>query len=186
MSTHASTAIRPPRGRRGTAAVITALVLLIVAVAAGYLAVMAALSRQVTFVDVRSAVDWLRSASWGQQVALWIGVGITVVGVILLLAALLPPGRRVVELESPDAATAAGITHRGLRRTVAASVSGIDGISHARAEVGTRAVELDAVTWLRHTDGLQEAATAAAEQRLGQLRPAQLRSVKTRLHRKES
>lgn len=186
MSTPANSAVRPPRGRRGTAVVITALVLLLAAVAAGGLAVSTALSRQVTFVDVRGAVDWLRSATWDQQVVLWIGVGVTVVGIIVLLAALLPAGRRVVELESPDPATAVGITPRGLRRTITASVSGIDGISQARADVGGRTVRVDAVTWLRHTDGLQDAATAAAQQRIGLLRPLQSRAVTTRLHRKES
>ncbi len=181
-----SAPIRLPRGRRGTTTVIVAVLLLAVAAAAGYLTVMAALNRPVTIVNARSVLAWTRSTSWNATVVLYIGIAMAAIGVILLAVALLPARRRVIELTGPDSSTGAAITRKGLRRTLQSAVAAIDGISAANADIRRRTIRLNAVSGLRHTDGLPQAATDTAETRLQVLDLRDPRTVTTRLHRKDS
>lgn len=178
--------LRSPRGRRGAASVLTAVLLLAVAAATGYLVVMAALNRPVGVVDVRPLLDRVRTTTYESSAALWLGVGLGALGLAALLAAVVPPSRRVEELVAPDADTATAITRRGLRRTLAAAAVDIDGISHATARVGGRRVRLEATSPLRRLDGLQDAASSAARRRLQQLELRRHRTLTTRLHQKES
>ena len=181
-----ATPIRFPRGRRTGWSVITAVVLLAIAVAGGYLAVVLALHRTVNGVDLSRASRWLRDTGYRDQTVLICGIVLAGVGIALLLVALAPAPRHLVELTGPDAHTAAALPQASLRRTVQSAARRIDGISRASARIGRRRIGLDVVTGLRHTDGLAAGAEAAATDRLAALELRRPRIVKTRLIRKES
>ncbi len=167
-------------------AVIVAVLLLLAAVAGGYLATIAALHRTLVGVNLRGASRWLRETGWDATTVLIIGIVVAVVGVVLLAIGLLPASRHLIELNGPDANVAAALKKNSLRRTLSSVVVKIDGISRADARIGRRTIRLDANSGLRHTDGLQEAADAAANQRLQLLDLRRPRTVRTQLSRRDT
>ena len=181
-----ATEVRLPRGRRGTAGVVAALLLVAVTGAAGYLAVMAALDRPVTVVDIAAVLERVRSTPWSSTTGLVVGIVLAVLGVVALLAALVPPRRRAVELVSTAPMTATGITRAGLRRTLEAAAVTVDGVTAAHASVGRRRIRVDAVSGLRRTDGLQDAAGSAVQRRLQVLNLRQTRALTTHLQQKDA
>lgn len=178
--------LRFPRGRRGTATVLVALLVIVVAGAAGYLAVMAALHRPVTVVDTAPFLDFIRTTPYDSTAALVIGISLAVLGLVVLAAAVVPAARRVEELAAPDPDVAVAITPTGLRRTLAAAAVGVDGVTDASARVGARRVQIDAVTPLRRIDGLQDTASTAVSTRLDRLALRRPRVLATRLHQKDN
>lgn len=178
--------IRFPRGRRGTASVLVALLVIAVAGAAGYLAVMAALNRPVTVVDTAPFIDFIRTTAYDSTGALITGIVLAVLGLIVLATVVVPADRRVEELTGPDPDVAAAITRTGLRRTLTAAAVDIDGVSNATARIGTRRVRLDAVTPLRRIDGLQDTTAAAVTSRLDRLQLRRSRVLSARLHQKDT
>ena len=129
---------------------------------------------------------WLQQTTWSSPVVLVAGIVLAAIGVVLLLAALLPPSRHVVELVSPREGVATAITPGGLRRTLAAAAVGVDGVTEAGTRLGRRRIRVDAITRLRRTDGLSDAAAAAVQRRLQVLDLRRAKVLATRLHRKES
>jgi uncharacterized membrane protein len=181
-----TTPVRLPRGRRTVPSVITAIVLLVIFGVASYLAVFAALHRSTPGVRLAAARNWLGDTHWSASSVLIIGIVLGVLGVVLLLIALLPSTRHVVELVGPDAHTAVGLPKKSLRRTVQASTVAIDGIASASATIGRRTVAVNASSSLRHAEGLAEAVNSAATARLEALNLRQPRTVIARLHTKDS
>ena len=178
--------VRIPRGRRTGVSVIVALLLLLSAAAAGSLAVLKALRRHSSGVDLSGTTRWLQRTSWNQQTLLVCGIVIAGVGLLILTVVLLPSRRRLVELVNPDPQTAAGLPRRSLRRTVAATAVHIDGISAAAAGVGRRRIAVKLTSGLRHTDGLKDAAVAAVTDRLDALQLRRPRTVAAHLTKEES
>ncbi|MHA3705062.1 DUF6286 domain-containing protein [Jatrophihabitans sp. YIM 134969] len=178
------TDVRMPRGRRGSAATLTALVGLVVFAAGAVFALVAAIRHQAWLVDADTISDWARRTSLGDTVALVVGIVVGAVGLLLLLAALVPPRRRLVELADSGTGIAAGLTRSSLARTLAAAARGVDGISSAGVS-GRRALTVRATTSLRRTDGLADRVQQVVEDRLGQLEPARPHQVRVKLSRKE-
>ena len=177
--------LRMPRRRRGTASTLVALLLLLIGGAVAYLAAMKALDRRVTAFDTSPALRAAKTTAWASQAGLYLGVGVAVIGLIVLAAALVPARRQAIELIAPDEVTAAAMTRRGLRRILEARVLSIDGINSASASIGRHVVRLEAWSSLRNTEGLQDAATAVVTCGLEDLNLRHPRNVTTRLHRKE-
>lgn len=158
--------LRPDRGRRTLGAVLLALLLLAAAGAAGWAAALLALGRPVTMVDLDAVVRWTQQTRWTDTVVLVIGAVVAVVGLLVLLGALIAPGRKGVELTPVHPRTATSLTRRSLRRTLEAAVEDLDGVTRATAEVGTKSVRIHATSWLRHPGDLRQQAVAAVEHRL--------------------
>lgn len=158
--------LRPERGRRTVGAVLLAVLLLAGAVAVGWAATLLALGRSVTLVDLGAAVRWSQQTRWTDTVVLVAGIVVAVIGLLVLLGALVPPARRGLELTAVHPRTATSLTRRSLRRTLAAAVEQLDGVSGATAALGRGVVRVDATSWLRHPGSLQQDAVAAVEHRL--------------------
>lgn len=178
--------VRLPRGRRITTTLIVAILLLLLAVAGGYLAVIRALHRTITSVNLGGAGNWLQQTSWNAPVMLIIGIVIAALALIVLAVAVLPSPQRLVELTGPDDHTAAALGKKSLRRTVSSAAIAIDGIASARTQIRRRNVHLDISSGLRHTDGLEQAAAAAVGRRLDALSLRPPRTLATHLSRKDS
>ena len=177
---------RFPRGRRTGPAVLIAAVILLSAAAIGYVCVLKGLQRNISGIDLGAVSRRLSGTAWDAPAVLVTGIVAAAVGVLILAVAILPAARPLVELDTPDDHTAAALSVRSLRRTVASAALRIDGISLARARIGRRRVHLDLHTRLRHTDGLLRSAQDAAGGRLRALTLARPRKVAAHLTRKDS
>ncbi|MHA3705099.1 DUF6286 domain-containing protein [Jatrophihabitans sp. YIM 134969] len=178
--------VRPPRGRRGTAATIAALLGLLVCAAGAVEALYLATTDATWGFTSSSLSDFLGRTTLGSTAVLVTAIVLAVLGVLALLAGVLPPHRRLIELDGDDATVATGLTRRSLRRTLRAAAESVDGIGDAPVTVGRRRVVVKASTALRHTDGLTDRVDTAVRNRLDDLRPRRARRVKVRLDRKES
>jgi hypothetical protein len=178
--------IRTPRGRRVVAASLVALVLLILAGLAGYLAVLIATDRRPPVGDLDAASRQLQGVAWNQPWVLATGIGLAVVGLILLLIAILPAGRRTVELSNIDTNLAASLNKRSLARTARAAALSVDGVTDASATVGRSTITVRAVTPFRQVAGLPAATTDAVDRRVGALNLRSPRTVRTRLITKDA
>lgn len=176
--------VRMPRRRRGTIASIVALVGLVVFAAGAVFAIYAAVTDEPWLVDADSVSDWARDTTLGDTVALVVGIVVGVVGLLLLLAALFPPRRGLVELAENNTGIAAGLTRSSLSRTLASAAVAVDGVSSAKVD-GRRTLTVRATTSLRRTDGLVDRVREVVENRLAQLEPAHAHSVRVKLSRKD-
>lgn len=176
---------RFPRGRRTGPSVLTALLVLVVAASVCYLAVLRALNRTGGGVDPAVVSRHLSGTRWDAPEVLIVGIVVAAVGLLLMLVAMLPASRHLVELTNPDSRTAAAMPPRSLRRTVQSAALEVDGISTARARIGRRRIRLDLGTGLRHTDGLTGTADTAATRRLVALDLSRPRTIAAHLSRKD-
>ena len=176
--------VRMPRRRRGTVASLVAFVGLVVFTAGAIFALYAAVTDKPWLVDANDISDRARDTSLGDTVALVVGIVVGVIGLLLLLAALFPPRRGLVELAENNTGIAAGLKRSSLSRTLASAAVGVDGISSAKVD-GRRRLTVKATTSLRRTDGLVDRVREVVESRLSQLEPAHAHSVRVKLSRKD-
>ncbi|WP_380166353.1 DUF6286 domain-containing protein [Jannaschia sp. R86511] len=128
----------------------------------------------------------LAGAPWQDPVVVAAGAVLLLLGLLALLAALLP-GRRVVLALQGAGATGprAGITRTGLRRAVAAAAEDVDGVDRADATVRDGRVEVRARSGLRDVGDLRARVEQAVTDRLAAIplarRPrVQVRTTTTR------
>lgn len=178
--------VRPPRGRRGTAASVTALVGLLLCAAGAVEALYLATTDATWGYESSSVADFLADTTLGSTAVLVTAIVLAVLGLVALLAGILPARRRLVELGGDDDIVATGLTRRSLRRTLRSAAESVDGIEDAPTTVKRRKVVVRAVTSLRQTDGLADRVQTAVQSRVDDLAPRTARRVKVRLDRKES
>jgi len=179
-----TTETRMPRGSRPVTAFVVAL---LAACGCAFVAVQAislAAHRRTLGFSVHAVTSFGRTTHWNDTVVLVAGIAAAVIGLGLLLAGLLPPRRRVVELAAGDPSLAAGLPRSSLRHSLRAAITGIDGVSTARLR-GRRRVTVVATTSMRDTAGLAEAIQAAATRHLDGLAPRRPHTVRVRLKRRE-
>lgn len=169
------------RPRRVTPAVVVAVVLVAAAVLVA-VSLIQNLSHSAEFVSYDSIATRLHDTSWNSHWVLGAGIGAVVIGVVLLAAAVLP-GRRVVVALEPEEGMDAGIARRSLDGALAdaaASVAGLENTrvrrSRKRIRVQGRAVHAD------HTD-LEQTVDAAVGDRLARIAPRSAPPVSVSLRR---
>ncbi len=161
------------RPRRVVPATLTALVV----VALGVWLATAAIGSQLGTDPTRSLTplgERLAASPWSDPGVLTVAVVLAVLGLVLLLAALLPGRHVVLALDggagagSPggDGGTSAGITRRSIRRAVQDAAHDVDGVSSATAAVSGRRVDVRAQSSLRDATGLRERVEQAVGARL--------------------
>jgi hypothetical protein len=129
-------------------------------------------------VDWPSAYAWAQRTAWRDAAALGISLLLAAAGLALVIGQLWPSRVRRLPVESPDSATDAAITRRGLARDVTAAVDDLDGVEPERVTVGRGRITVRAAA----TDSAEPAAqrdavTAVVRDRLDRLqlrRPPQL------------
>ncbi len=156
------------RPRRSTPAALTALVLLAVCALVAVVAIQLILGQQ-PWISYDSVAGWLRAQHWNDLIPAVAGGVAVLLGLILILAAVLPGKLTVLplrgELES-------GASRRSYRSTLHAAASGVDGVSAAKLTLKRRKVTARVRTERTGTDGLSEAVHAAVSRRLAQITPA--------------
>lgn len=177
------------RPSRGVPATLVALVVLAVAVAA----TTAAVTRLASGSWPGWAADPARSVaqqSWGAAPVLAAAVVGVVLGLVLLLAALLP-GRRTgvpVDLTVTSAEQSeVVITQRGVARLAAAAADEVDGVESVDVSVSARLVRVEVVTASRSdVESVRSAVQSSVEDRLDVLGSGPVCEVQTRVRSRES
>lgn len=159
-----------PRPSRAVPAIICGLILL----AAGVLLVWAAIARLTqgqwpSFVTAVS--DWLASLSWNSPGAWTAGIVLALIGLVLLLAVLIPGQFHSLRLHLEPTQDVVGksqavMSRRAAARLAAATCEHIDGVSSASATASDREVRVTVHTALRDTADLQHWVTDGVRSRL--------------------
>jgi hypothetical protein len=165
------------RPRRSVPAVLTALVVLAACVLVAVVAIQLIVGERpwVSFDAVASALHDLR---WSDVLPAVAGSVVALLGLVLVLAAILPGATTVLPLGgSFDAGAARG----GYRSTLRAAAADVDGVSGAAVKLGTRRVKVRVETARTSPDGLADAVRAAVGRRLDQVGPATRPAVSVRV-----
>ncbi|MGF9664251.1 DUF6286 domain-containing protein [Arthrobacter crystallopoietes] len=155
---------------------VPALILGTLLLAAGAGLVWAAVTRMLTGwwpAFLAGPRDWLAGLTWNAPAVWAVGAIAAVLGVVLLLAALMPGRFNALPLGSPGDGSAQVegtretiMTRRAVARLAAAHCEHIDGVSSASATASTRAVHLNVATALHETAELRGRVIAAVNERL--------------------
>jgi hypothetical protein len=165
------------RPRRGVPAVSAALVLLAACVLVAVVAVQLILGER-PWVSVDAVAAALHDLRWTDVPPAVAGGVVAVLGLVLLLAAVLPGAATVLPLGgSFDAGAARG----GFRSTLRAAAADVDGVSGAAVKLGRRRVKVRVATARTRPDGLADAVRAAVGRRLDQVGPATRPAVSVRV-----
>jgi hypothetical protein len=172
------------RPRRSVPGVLVAAVLAAAGILGAIQATSAALGRPVWKVPHRYFAGPLQDTHWNDTATLAVAAAVAFIGLVLVLAGLIPGRPRAIPLASGDESVVTGAPRRSLRRSLARLAADIDGIDRARAKVRRRSIVVRVTTRLRDTAGLREAVHAVVQDRLAALDPLWTSRVKVRLRRK--
>ncbi|TDB72098.1 hypothetical protein E1264_42090 [Actinomadura sp. KC216] len=130
--------------------------------------------------------DWAKDVAWDDPAALAISGGLALVGLLCLLAALLPGKSRIVPLHGRDPNLMMGVSRRGLKAAVAAAAEDAPGVSRARrVRLRRRRVKVVAETPVHAPEDLDKGVEEAVRARLDRLEPLPARSVSVRMKRRD-
>lgn len=167
------------RPRRGVPATVVAVVLLAAGAFAAIVAVQVLLGER-PWLSYDWAARSLHDIAWRDTVVLIAGIVVAVVGLVVLLAALLPGRLTVFPLRDNDSGLDSGASRRSFLGTLRTAAASVDGVSSARLRLGRRKVRAAVRTNRVTTEGLADAVRTAVEHRLTQIGPAQELTVQAR------
>ncbi|TDC74757.1 DUF6286 domain-containing protein [Actinomadura sp. 7K507] len=125
---------------------------------------------------------WVSDAAWDDWYVLAIFGALALLGLLFLLAALMPGKSRMVPLHGRDPNLMMGVSRRGLKRAVAAAAEDAPGVSGVRrVRLRRRRVKVVAKTPVHEPAGLDEGVAEAVRDRLDRLDPLPRRSVRVRM-----
>lgn len=165
------------RPRRSAPATLAALVILAVCVLAAAVSIQLIVGAQ-PWISYAAVTGWLHDRRWTDLVPAIAGGVAALLGLVLLLAAVLPGRATVLPLRGD---LDSGASRRSYRSTLRVAASTVDGVSGAKLKLGGRRVKAVVTTARGNTDGLADAVRTAVEQRVGQIDPATPPAVKVRL-----
>lgn len=165
------------RTRRSLAASLTALVLLAVCALVAVAAIQRLIGEQ-SWLDYYAVASALHTVRWTAPVVVATSGAVAILGLILLLAGLLPGAVRVLPLSgTPDS----GVSRTGYRGALRSAVLAVDGVATAKVSGGAGRVTVRAATARSRPDGLGDAVRAAVEERLNALTLARRPAVKVKI-----
>ncbi len=159
------------RPRRGIAATVVALVLCAVGALCAVVAIQMLLGER-PWVSYDRVAGTLHDTHWRDTAVLLAGTALSVLGLLVLAAALLPGKPTVLPLRANGSGLDSGAARRGFRSTLRAAAASVDGVSAARLRLGRRKVRAAVRTHRVTTTGLADAVRSAVEHRLSQIGPA--------------
>lgn len=172
------------RPRRSVPAIIVAAILAAAGILGAIQAVTAALGHPLWKVPYHDFAGPLRDTHWSDTVTLAVAAAIAFIGLILILAALLPGRPSAILLASGDTSIVIGAPQASLRRVLARAARDVDGIERARVKLRRRSATIHPTTRLRDTSGLRGSVHAAVQGRLTALDPLSPIRIRVRIHRK--
>jgi len=117
-----------------------------------------------------SAYAWAQRTTWSEAMVLGVSLLLVAAGAALVIFELWRSRVRRLPVDSPDHATDAAITRRGLARDVTAAVDDVDGVKPERVTVGRGRITVRAVARnAAEPATLDGAVTASVRDRLDRL-----------------
>ncbi|MFJ7213491.1 DUF6286 domain-containing protein [Amycolatopsis sp. NPDC098790] len=165
------------RPRRSVPALLTALVLLAGCVLVTVVTVQLILGER-PWISYDAVAATLHDLHWTDLLPAVAGGVLALLGLVLLLAAVLPGAATVLPL---DGLFDSGAARGGYRSTLRAAAAGVDGVSAARVKLRTRRVKVRVETSRTQPDGLTDAVRAAVTDRLDRIGPATRPAVAVRV-----
>lgn len=164
-------AVHTFRPRRSWPAVITGLVILVVAVVAAAEVIAALAGSPLRLVPVEAATGYAAASTWSAPSVQIASAVLASIGLALIVIALAPGRGRWTALRTDDPALVVGLTRPALRRAVAAAAQGVSGVDEVYVAVRGNVIRLHVRTGMRDAVGLPGEVTAAVERRLEELAP---------------
>lgn len=146
--------------------------------------VLAALGRRPMLVPHRQWSRWLGERTFDDGVVRVVLIGLALLGLLLLVAALRRGRPGSLPLPSGTEAVRVTASRRGLERTLASAARRAEGVQSARVKAGRRKVRIQASTSLREPGDLASRVTAAVGERLEELGLAGVVRPRVRVSRK--
>jgi hypothetical protein len=159
------------RPRRSIPACLTALAVLTACVLVATCAIQM-LAGQPPLISYAALAQALHQAHWIDRTLALAGSVAALLGLILLLAAILPGQATILPLRDSQAGMDSGASRRSLRRTLRAAADSVDGVSATTLKLRRRKVTATVRTHRATTEGLADAVRTALERRLDQIEPA--------------
>ncbi|TFV64139.1 hypothetical protein E4P41_02550 [Geodermatophilus sp. DF01-2] len=131
--------------------------------------VLAALGRSPWLIPHPQWSTWLAEQTFAAAVVRAILIGLVVLGLLLLVAALRRGKPGSLALPGRTDGVRVSASRRGIERTLSTAARRADGVRSARVQARRRTVRVKASTALRSTDELQQPVTAAVTERLDEL-----------------
>ncbi|WP_410665392.1 DUF6286 domain-containing protein [Amycolatopsis sp. lyj-84] len=165
------------RPRRSIPATLTAIVLLAACALVAVIAIQMLLG-ETPWIRYDTVAGALHDMRWSDVVTAIAGGVAVLLGLILVLAAILPGKPTVLPLRGdPDS----GASRRSYRSTLHAAASTVDGVSGATVKLKPRTVTAKVSTGRTTIDGLADAVRGAVEHRLDQIDPVLRPTVKVKV-----
>ncbi len=175
-----------PRRRRILPAVLTAVVLAAATISVLIDIIRIQTGHRALLWPYQQIATWGRTHPWNTPLVVLVAAVITALGVLMILAALLPGKATLIALDTGEPDLVAGTSRRSLARTLSEAARSVDGISAARAKLRRRKVRVKATSGLRDATGQREQVTAAVTARLDDLALARPLPVTTTISNKEA
>ncbi|QWF80749.1 DUF6286 domain-containing protein [Amycolatopsis sp. CA-230715] len=174
--------------RRPRRSLPAALVALVVLAACAFVAVSCVqyLIGERPWLTFDTAADAVRGIRWDGVPVLVAGGVVAVVGLVLLLAAVLPGKPIVLPLAPSDRDETSGATRRSVHGELRQTVASVDGVSSAKVKLRTKKLTARVRTSRTVTEGLADAVSSALETRLDQIAPAKRPRVRVRVKKTRS
>jgi hypothetical protein len=131
--------------------------------------ILAALDRPAWLVPHQQWNSWLGGQTFSGGIVRAALVGLVLLGLLLLIAALRRGQPGALRLPGRTDGVRVSASRRGIERSLATAARRADGVRAARARARRRSVRVKAKTALRSTGDLQQPVTAAVTERLDQL-----------------
>jgi hypothetical protein len=112
----------------------------------------------------------MRHTTWSDTPIIAIAAAITAVGVLLLIAAVVPGRKKLLDLDADRPATAAGISARHLRRALRRVTIRLDGVGDVTVNLRRHRAQLDVTTPYRDPGDLAGTVQTSADHYLDDLR----------------
>lgn len=166
-------------------AVVLGLAIAILGVLVPIEIVLGALGRPHLVLPWEHLTDLLRRNSWAAGGTRAVLIGVTILGLILLVRGLRRGRPSLLALADPSPGVEPGTTRRSVQRALATTAGNVDGVASAKARVKRRRAKVVVVSRLRNPAGLQEQVRERVAARLDNLRLASPPALVVRLKHKE-
>lgn len=136
------------------------------------------LLREKPWISYDSAARTLHGLQWTELPLAIAGGVVAALGLVLVLAAVLPGALTILPLRAGTDDVDAGASRRSYRSTLRAAVSTVDGVASAKLKLRKRRVSARVRTDRTRPDGLGDAVRSALTDRIEQIQPAATPKVK--------
>lgn len=173
-------AVHTFRPRRSWPAVITALLVLVLAVVAAAEVIAALAGNPLRLIPVGAATEYATTTTWSEPSVQIASAVLAFIGLALIVLALVPGRGRWMALRTDDPALVVGLTRPALRRAVASAAHDVSGVDKVNVAVRGNRMKVHVTTGLRDSERLPAEVTAAVQRRLEDLAP--LRNMRINTH----